>query len=762
MGTRVSAPFSVVAIHDGEKGDKGDKGDDGRGGDWTEIRFSLSSIGAIIGGSSSDHPQDCTQWSPSLPSPTSEKPYVWMRSIPQTWNDSIQDYVAGDATYTCITGAKGSDGDTSLVASLDDDMTMVICDGDGTPPSGWTWTTIASLYYGVNPDAITSATATINGRTTNKATIVIANNRQSATLTVKNLTASDSDVIKVVVTLTSLNGTRACTATVTKSRKSEVYQLRPSFNVIKVDKDGVRTPTVFLEVGAVKISDGTVSNLVMIGSGVKVMAKYSKDGGTTWSNCSRQIVGGAILDNYGVPLTGNETSLRLRLIDNADGGIYDEEDIPVISDGLKGDTGPQGYEGLILRVSEWEVGKYYRNDEDVYDENMLSDDGHRYLDIVSVTEGGSAVWYNAKATHNGVISSDGNNGNRPGISTAWRYYWSEFEIQGAPIMTPLLYAQRALIEYLQTNQILLLNPSLDKVMGGIGYADGNVSGDMVYPLWLGGETALDPNTNFYVDINGRMFCVGADIQGNVTIKGEDGVVVYDTNNNERVRMSTRNVTKPKEDKEYPLWERRGLNLYNVGQNATIWADTPLERRDGEIGFQLGVGQSVGGSFVITMKSASGAYGRILSDGVTLSVKLTLRTSTKVLAESTNDYELYRDDVFENLSLFDIQYTNVGKYVSNSDEYCYLYVEMALKNISASNFTLYGRSDSTIELGVANFFVNVAYTKTTIAPNGFCVNAGGNRHALMDNDGILFRWGNHGLRIDDSGVKKLVNGTWVDI
>lgn len=673
--------------------------------------------------------------------------------------------MAGTATYTCITGRQGFNGDDALVASLDDDMTMVICDADGTPPSAWTWTTNARLYYGTEAETLTSATATINGVTTGKATMTIATDRKSATLTVRNLVKADADVLKVVVSLTSENGTRVCTATVAKSRRSEVYQLRPAVDVIKVDKDDVRTPSVFLEVGAVKISDGTVSDVVMIGSGVKVMAKYSKDGGTTWSNCSRQIISGAILDNYGVPLTGNETSLKLRLLDNTDGSIYDEEDIPVVSDGKDGEPGapgPRGYEGLIMRVSEWETGKYYRNDENVYDEHELSEDGHRYLDIVSVTNTATdtAEWFLAKEGHNGLQSMLSN---KPGSGQRWTTCWSAFDIQNYPVMTPLLYAQRALIEYLQTKQILLMNTSFDKVMGGIGYADGDDAGDMVFPLWFGGETALDPNTNFYVDVNGRMFCMGADIHGNVTIKDEDGVVVYDSEGNERVRMSTREVTKPKEDKEYPLWEKRTVSIGSDVTDAVIWSgNIPVARQDGASGFDLGDGQSVGGEIAYSLYNMEEtAAAQIDEVGPSLELKLSLRTADAVLAECTEEIDLVYMEEITGKYLVDIEDTDVGKYVSVGDQHCYLYAELTIHDISRDNFSLYGFSGKAT-FNAQHFYVNVAHTKTTIAPNGLCVNAGANRHILMDGDGILLRWMNSGIRLDNTGIKKMVNGVWTDL
>ena len=762
MGTRVSAPFSVVAIHDGEQGPPGKAGKDGS---YIEIAFSLSAIGSVVGGSSAHYPPDCVNWDTPLPAPTAAKPYVWMRSIPMEWNEEAGACVAGTATYTCITGRKGSNGDDALVASLDDDMTMVICDADGTPPSTWTWATHARLYYGTEAETLTSATATINGVTTGKATMTIATDRKSATLTVRNLVKADADVLKVVVSLTSENGTRVCTATVAKSRRSEVYQLRPAVDVIKVDKDDVRTPSVFLEVGAVKISDGTVSDVVMIGSGVKVMAKYSKDGGTTWRNCSRQIISGAILDNYGVPLTGNETSLKLRLLDNTDGSIYDEEDIPVVSDGKDGDPGapgPRGYEGLIMRVSEWEVGKYYRNDENVFDEHELSEDGRRYLDIVSVTNTATdtAEWFLAKEGHNGLQSMLSN---KPKSGQRWTTCWSAFDIQNYPVMTPLLYAQRALIEYLQTKQILLMNTAFDKVMGGIGYADGDDAGGMVFPLWFGGETALDPNTNFYVDVNGRMFCMGADIHGNVTIKDEDGVVVYDSEGNERVRMSTREVTKPKEDKEYPLWEKRTVSIGSDVTDAVIWSgNIPVARQDGASGFDLGDGQHVGGRISYSLYNmAETAAAQIDEVGPSLELKLSLRTSEAVLAECTEETDLVYMEEITGKYLVDIQDTDVGKYVSVGDQHCYLYAELTIHDISRDNFSLYGFSGKAT-FNAQHFYVNVAHTKTTIAPNGLCVNAGANRHILMDGDGILLRWMNSGIRLDNTGIKKMVNGVWTDL
>lgn len=66
-----------------------------------------------IGASRTSH-SDISSWSSSQPSPTEQKPYVWKRS--RLYNPNTQTY--GDATYVCLTGETGKQGEDGYGLSL--------------------------------------------------------------------------------------------------------------------------------------------------------------------------------------------------------------------------------------------------------------------------------------------------------------------------------------------------------------------------------------------------------------------------------------------------------------------------------------------------------------------------------------------------------------------------------------------------------------------------------------------------------------------
>lgn len=109
---------------------------------------------------------------------------------------------------------------------------------------------------------------------------------------------------------------------------------------------------------------------------------------------------------------------------------------PAPKDGIsvKGDT---GLTGLSIRNTEWVAGVYYRNDTSV----TATD---RYLDYAIIVGSGdfqdgvgtNYSIYQAKAAHNGVISSATN---KPGTGTNWGTYWEKINVL-KPVFTPILLA----------------------------------------------------------------------------------------------------------------------------------------------------------------------------------------------------------------------------------------------------------------------------------------------------------------------------------
>lgn len=156
----------------------------------------------------------------------------------------------------------------------------------------------------------------------------------------------------------------------------------------------------------------------------------------------------------------------------------------------------KGISGCIQRVTEWASGIEFHNDEGL-------NSGTRFLDIAVVTESATSFKaYKCLKTH--VSSSS--NAPQAGVTTE---YWEPFNSM-APIYTPMIMAQYALLRLAQTNQLLVMKAdgkTVNAAMGG-----GSI------PLWVGATDGA--NAPFSVDENGKLHATGAEISG--TINATDG------------------------------------------------------------------------------------------------------------------------------------------------------------------------------------------------------------------------------------------------
>ena len=156
----------------------------------------------------------------------------------------------------------------------------------------------------------------------------------------------------------------------------------------------------------------------------------------------------------------------------------------------------KGISGCIQRVTEWASGIEFHNDEGL-------NSGTRFLDIAVVTESATSFKaYKCLKTH---ISSS-SNAPQAGVTTE---YWEPFNSM-APIYTPMIMAQYALLRLAQTNQLLVMKAdgkTVNAAMGG-----GSI------PLWVGATDGA--NAPFSVDENGKLHATGAEISG--TINATDG------------------------------------------------------------------------------------------------------------------------------------------------------------------------------------------------------------------------------------------------
>lgn len=170
------------------------------------------------------------------------------------------------------------------------------------------------------------------------------------------------------------------------------------------------------------------------------------------------------------------------------GGVkVDRATVAIVHNGERGEKGQQGLQGCIVRISEWTTGVEYRNDEALTS-------GTRYLDIAVVTTGVSTfAAYKCRRTH---TSSEA-------VTVTNTYYWEAFNSM-APIYTPLIMAQYAVMRVAQSNQIQVMNE------------DGTVNAALAggdYPLWIGSTQPKD--ANFHVNRNGKAFMREAEIAGRI-------------------------------------------------------------------------------------------------------------------------------------------------------------------------------------------------------------------------------------------------------
>lgn len=167
--------------------------------------------------------------------------------------------------------------------------------------------------------------------------------------------------------------------------------------------------------------------------------------------------------------------------------------------GLKGDDGSQG---CIIRLTEWASGVEYRNDLD------LVSNGPRYIDIVTIYANNKQLKFQCSQTHTSSAS------NKPAAGSA-SAYWQQLNDM-VPIYTPLLFAENAVINFLQGMEFVVHNSKTDISENTI--IAGLVGGDI--PLFVGSNTPS--NAPFRVAKDGSFVATKADITG--TINASSGTI----------------------------------------------------------------------------------------------------------------------------------------------------------------------------------------------------------------------------------------------
>jgi hypothetical protein len=175
---------------------------------------------------------------------------------------------------------------------------------------------------------------------------------------------------------------------------------------------------------------------------------------------------------------------------------------PKGDDGSPGEDGKDGLQGCIIRLTEWASGVEYRNDLD------LVSNGPRYIDIVTIYANNKQLKFQCSQTHTS------SNSNKPTAGSA-SAYWQQLNDM-VPMYTPLLFAENAVINFLQGMEFVVHNSKTDISVNTI--IAGLVGGDI--PLFVGSNTPS--NAPFRVAKDGSCVATKADITG--TINASNGTI----------------------------------------------------------------------------------------------------------------------------------------------------------------------------------------------------------------------------------------------
>lgn len=199
-------------------------------------------------------------------------------------------------------------------------------------------------------------------------------------------------------------------------------------------------------------------------------------------------------DNLLHPTVGWATPVRI----SGEQGPKGDDGAP----GEDGAPGKDGLQGCIIRLTEWASGVEYRNDLD------LVSNGPRYIDIVTIYANNKQLKFQCSQTHTSSAS------NKPTAGSA-SAYWQQLNDM-VPIYTPLLFAENAVINFLQGMEFVVHNSKTDISVNTI--IAGLVGGDI--PLFVGSNTPS--KAPFRVAKDGSFVATKADITG--TINASSGTI----------------------------------------------------------------------------------------------------------------------------------------------------------------------------------------------------------------------------------------------
>jgi hypothetical protein len=304
-----------------------------------------------------------------------------------------------------------------------------------------------------------------------------------------------------------------------KGDDSVVYTLKPNYPTLLFHSDGnsaAYTPASFtLRCGYIKTvgdvrtvydypSGGTFGSYNLLYRIIQAdgtpVATFAGDQPYGWDWIDNNNTG-EFKDGNGnlvVPSSTNRIAIDFAVTKQAPRTCNDTTDVLAIirvpiyklSDGDKGDKGDTGSRGPALR------GPQAWNDLPSNYHFQAGAEGQTYLDVVLY----NGYYYLCTKAHNKAPS------NYPGSDQDQIYHYWQLGDSVDLIATKVLLAANAVINFAQTNQILVMKSDGTTVALGLGGGS--------YPLWIGAPTAA--NASFKVDIDGKLVATGAEIGGKIS------------------------------------------------------------------------------------------------------------------------------------------------------------------------------------------------------------------------------------------------------
>lgn len=395
----------------------------------------------------------------------------------------------------------GIDGLGSVTLDLDNEMASVACNESGGVVNGLPITVNFSMFFGTEEMEITSITnAFVSG-------LIVTNSASESKSTVTSISSSAPDTIELEYAVRGMHDRtlyerkavfRILKVSAGKNGENAViYQLLPSQNVIKVNKNGSYVNSS-ISCGVTKNDGGKVSTVTSLPSGMSMTIQQDSDSETSYTRGS----------SVSVTSASEEVSFRL-YIDNV---LADMETVPVVKDGTDGQDGQdgangrpgsdgadgkQGIQGCVIRTSIWASGREYRNDSGINDDSII-----RYIDVALTQANTDTGWraYRCKKTH----TSSGNS-----ASLYDTEYWEEFSENVSAIFTDLIIAKNAQLAFMQGNRIIIVDEDNGITAGMSGYSDG-------IRFWAGSQ--MPDDAPFRVDYKGRVWATDGTFSGDLSAK----------------------------------------------------------------------------------------------------------------------------------------------------------------------------------------------------------------------------------------------------